>query len=432
MKIYEYPKRNKWRLLVQRPANSAEIAEDRVLQILAAVRNKGDAAVRAFNRKFDGVDLRELLVSEAEIAAAGQNISAELKAAIQLAIDNITKFHAAQLHSEVVIETSPGVRCWRRSVPIERVGLYIPGGTAPLFSTVLMLAIPAKIAGCPEIILCSPPQKNGRLHPLILYVAKITGVDKMFKVGGAQAVAAMAYGTESIPGVDKIFGPGNSWVTMAKQLVNRQGVAIDLPAGPSEVAVIADESAEPEFVALDLLSQAEHGTDSQVMLITSSPAIVKAVESKINELLPFLSRKDIAEQALANSRAILLKDPAEMMEFANAYAPEHLIIMTENAVALSAKVINAGSVFIGAYTPESAGDYASGTNHTLPTYGYARSLSGVSVDSFVKKITFQTISEKGLRSIGSAVECMAAAEGLDAHQTAVSLRLAALEKGSAR
>lgn len=432
MKVYQYPDKKDWPMLLERPPNSAEVAEESVISILEAVRRNGDLALREFGRKFDNVELSELCVSQREIENAWEQVSDDLKSAIQLAIQNITKFHVSQLIREPVVETQPGVKCWRKNVAIEKVGLYIPGGTASLFSTVLMLAIPAKIAGCSEIVLCTPPDKNGTVNPAILYSAGILGIDKIVKIGGAQAVAAMAYGTKSVPKVDKIFGPGNSWVTLAKQLVNRQGVAIDLPAGPSEVAVIADESAEPEFVALDLLSQAEHGTDSQVMLITSSLAIVKAVESKINELLPFLSRKDIAEQALANSRAILLKDPAEMMEFANAYAPEHLIIMTENAVALSAKVINAGSVFIGAYTPESAGDYASGTNHTLPTYGYARSLSGVSVDSFVKKITFQTISEKGLRSIGSAVECMAAAEGLDAHQTAVSLRLAALEKGSAR
>lgn len=430
MQIYEYPKRNKWQMLVQRPANSAEIAEDRVLQILAAVRNKGDAAVRQFSREFDSVELREISVSKPEIDAAAQRVSAELKTAIRLAIDNITKFHAVQLHSEEVIETSPGVRCWRRSVPIERVGLYVPGGTAPLFSTVLMLAIPAKIAGCREIVLCSPPQKDGSLNPLILYTAKVTGVDRIFRVGGAQAIAAMAYGTESVPQVDKIFGPGNSWVTLAKQLVSRTGVAIDMPAGPSEVAVIADASAKPEFVAIDLLSQAEHGADSQVILITNSLTVAQNVESKINELLPSLPRRDIAEQALANSRAIVLGSPAEMIEFANAYAPEHLIIMTENAVALSEKVTNAGSVFIGAFTPEAAGDYASGTNHTLPTYGYARNVSGVSVDSFVKKITFQTLTEKGLRGIGPAIECMAAAEGLDAHGKAVSMRLAALTKGA--
>lgn len=430
MQIYEYPRRNKWRLLVQRPANSAEIAEDRVLQILAAVRSKGDAAVREFSREFDSVELREISVSKPEIDAAEQEVSAELKTAIRLAIDNITKFHAAQLHSEAVIETSLGVRCWRRSVPIERVGLYVPGGTAPLFSTVLMLAIPAKIAGCREIVLCSPPQKDGSLNPLILYAAKVTGVDRIFRVGGAQAIAAMAYGTESVPQVDKIFGPGNSWVTLAKQLVSRTGVAIDMPAGPSEVAVIADASAKPEFVAIDLLSQAEHGADSQVMLIASSLTVAQNVESKINELLPSLPRRDIAEQALANSRVIVLGSPAEMIEFANAYAPEHLIITTENAVALSEKVTNAGSVFIGAFTPEAAGDYASGTNHTLPTYGYARNLSGVSVDSFIKKITFQTLTENGLRGIGPAIECMAAAEGLDAHGKAVSMRLAALTKGA--
>ncbi|MBU0711427.1 histidinol dehydrogenase [bacterium] len=430
MEVYLYPKREDWLELLKRPQNSAEIAEASVIAILEAVRKSGDAALFDFGRKFDDVMLDDLRVSETEFERASEKVTPELRNAIQLAIDNITKFHKSQLIQEPVVETQPGVRCWRKSVPIEKVGLYIPGGTAPLFSTVLMLAIPAKIAGCSEIVLCTPPAKDGSVNPVILYVAKELGVTKMFKIGGAQAVAAMAYGTENVPRVDKIFGPGNSWVTLAKQLVSRDGVAIDMPAGPSELAVVADETANPEFVAVDLLSQAEHGVDSQVILVTDSEPLVKDVQVAVQRQLQELPRREIAEKALENSRIILLQDSDEMKDFANAYAPEHLIIMTKDADKLAEKVINAGSVFIGAYTPESAGDYASGTNHTLPTYGYARNYSGLSVDSFVKKITFQSLSRNGLQAIGNAIECMAAAEGLDAHKNAVSIRLSSLEKES--
>jgi len=430
MKVYQYPDKKDWPILLKRPQNSAEIAETSVQAILDVVREKGDSALRDFNLKFDGAELDDLRVSEKEFNIAAEKVDPELKKAIQLAIDNITVFHRSQLITEPVVETRPGVKCWRKSVPVEKVGLYIPGGTAPLFSTVLMLAIPAKIAGCSEIVLCTPPNVNGTVNPVILYSAKVLGIDKIFKIGGAQAMAAMAYGTESVPKVDKIFGPGNSWVTLAKQLVSRDGVAIDMPAGPSEVLVLADETANPEFVAVDLLSQAEHGVDSQVILLTDSEALVQNVRVAILRQLQMLPRKEIAAKALANSRIIRLTNSFEMMEFSNAYAPEHLIIITKDADKLAEKVINAGSVFIGAFTPESAGDYASGTNHTLPTYGYARNYSGVSVDSFIKKITFQSISDKGLQEIGPAIQQMAAAEGMDAHKNAVSLRLAEIRKES--
>jgi len=430
MKVYQYPDKKDWPMLLKRPQNSAEIAEESVVSILEAVRQNGDVALREFSRKFDNVELSELCVSQREIENAGEQVSDDLKSAIQFAIQNITKFHESQLIREPVIETQAGVRCWRKSVPVEKVGLYIPGGTAPLFSTVLMLVIPAKIAGCSEIVLCTPPNVNGTVNPVILYSAKVLGIDKIYKIGGAQAVAAMAYGTESVPKVDKIFGPGNSWVTLAKQLISRDGVAIDMPAGPSEVLILADETANPEFVAVDLLSQAEHGVDSQVILLTDSEGLVQNVRVAILRQLQILPRKEIAAKALANSRIILLQNPVDMMKFSNAYAPEHLIIMTKDADKLAEKVINAGSVFIGAFTPESAGDYASGTNHTLPTYGYARNYSGVSVDSFMKKITFQTLTKTGLQNIGPAIQQMAAAEGLDAHKNAVSIRLAEIRKES--
>lgn len=430
MQLYKFPARSEWPELIRRPQKSAAIAEEQVRAILDAVRKNGDAALKRFIQKYENVALNDLRVAAEEFDAAADKVAAELKTAIRLAVDNITKFHKSQLTEEPVIETQPGVRCWRKSVPIERVGLYIPGGTAPLFSTVLMLAIPARIAGCTEIVLCTPAAEGGRINPVILYVAKELGVTQIFKIGGAQAVAAMAYGTESVPRVDKIFGPGNSWVTLAKQLVSRDGVAIDMPAGPSEVAVVADKTANPEFVAVDLLSQAEHGVDSQVLLVTNSKSLAAEVQTALRRQLPGLPRREIAEKALANSRIILLPDSAAMMAFVNEYAPEHLIIMTENAAELAEQVVNAGSVFIGAYTPESAGDYASGTNHTLPTYGYARSYSGVSVDSFVKKITFQSLSGSGLRAVGPAIESMAAAEGLDAHKNAVTIRLASLNKES--
>ena len=428
MKIFQYPDKRDWPALIRRPQKAAEIAENSVVSIIETVRRKGDAALREFGRKFDRVKQTDFRVCRKEFDDAEVQINAELKRAIRLAIENIGKFHAAQLAEEEIVETQPGVRCWRKSVAIEKVGLYIPGGTAPLFSTVLMLAVPAKIAGCSEIVLCTPPNEDGGVNPAILYTARELGLEKVFKLGGAQAVAAMAYGTESVPKVDKIFGPGNSWVTLAKQLVSRDGVAIDMPAGPSEVLVLADKNANPEFVAMDLLSQAEHGEDSQVILVTDSETLAEKAGKTVQSQLKKLPRKEIAERSLQNSRVILLKDTSEMMDFANTYAPEHLIIMTENAAELSEKVINAGSVFIGAFTPESAGDYASGTNHTLPTYGYARNYSGVSVDSFIKKITFQTLTKTGLRNIGPAIESMAAAEGLDAHKNAVSIRLKSMER----
>jgi len=428
MKIFQYPDKRDWPALIRRPQKAAEIAENSVVSIIETVRRKGDAALREFGRKFDRVKQTDFRVCRREFDDAEVQINDELKRAIRLAIEDIGKFHAAQLAEEEIVETQPGVRCWRKSVAIEKVGLYIPGGTAPLFSTVLMLAIPAKIAGCSEIVLCTPPNEDGGVNPAILYTARELGLEKVFKLGGAQAVAAMAYGTESVPKVDKIFGPGNSWVTLAKQLVSRDGVAIDMPAGPSEVLVLADKNANPEFVAMDLLSQAEHGEDSQVILVTDSKTLAEKAGKTVQSQLKKLPRKEIAERSLQNSRVILLKDTSEMMDFANTYAPEHLIIMTENAAELSEKVINAGSVFIGAFTPESAGDYASGTNHTLPTYGYARNYSGVSVDSFIKKITFQTLTKTGLRNIGPAIESMAAAEGLDAHKNAVSIRLKSMER----
>lgn len=428
MQVYKYPKKCDWQEILQRPQNPAEADEDKVVSILREVRKNGDEALWEFSRIFDKVDLTELAVGVAEFESAVEKISDNLKNAIRLAIANIKKFHQSQVIQELVVETQPGVRCWRKSVAIEKVGLYIPGGTAPLFSTVLMLAIPAKIAGCSKIVLCTPPVKDGSINPMILYTAKELGLDKVYKIGGAQAIAAMAYGTASVPKVDKIFGPGNSWVTLAKQLVSRDGVAIDMPAGPSEVAVVADASADPDFVAIDLLSQAEHGIDSQVILVTNNLALIEKVQKSIQRQLENLSRKEIAWKALQNSRIILLKSDDEIMDLVNQYAPEHLILMTQNAEVLSGKVVSAGSVFVGPYTPESAGDYASGTNHTLPTYGYARNYSGVSVDSFIKKITFQSITADGIQIIGPAIETMAAAEGLDAHRNAVSIRLKSLGK----
>ncbi len=428
MQVYKYPKKCDWQEILQRPQNPAEADEDKVVSILREVRKNGDEALWEFSRIFDKVDLTELAVGVAEFESAVEKISDNLKNAIRLAIANIKKFHQSQVIQELVVETQPGVRCWRKSVAIEKVGLYIPGGTAPLFSTVLMLAIPAKIAGCSKIVLCTPPVKDGSINPMILYTAKELGLDKVYKIGGAQAIAAMAYGTASVPKVDKIFGPGNSWVTLAKQLVSRDGVAIDMPAGPSEVAVVADASADPDFVAIDLLSQAEHGIDSQVILVTNNLALIEKVQKSIQRQLENLSRKEIAWKALQNSRIILLKSDDEIMDLVNQYAPEHLILMAQNAEELSGKVVSAGSVFVGPYTPESAGDYASGTNHTLPTYGYARNYSGVSVDSFIKKITFQSITADGIQIIGPAIETMAAAEGLDAHRNAVSIRLKSLGK----
>ena len=428
MEIIKNPPREKWPRLLSRPSDSTFRIEARVREILAIVKTSGDAALREYSRRFDGAELEKFAVPDAEFQKAEAAVDAALKAAIQTARQNIEKFHRSQRQEVEQVETQPGVLCWRRSVAIERVGLYIPGGTAPLFSTVLMLAIPALIAGCREIVLCTPPDREGRVHPAILYTAKMLGLRKIYKVGGAQAIAAMAYATESVPRVDKIFGPGNQYVTTAKQIVSTEGVAIDMPAGPSELAVIADESAHPDFVAADLLSQAEHGADSQVILVTDSKDLLEKVQQSVRRQLADLPRREIAEAALANSRLFWLPNLEEALDLVNSYAPEHLILMTANAEEIAQRVSNAGSVFIGSYTPESAGDYASGTNHTLPTNGYARSYSGLSVDSFVKKITFQQIDAAGIRRLGPAIESMARAEELEAHARAVGVRLKMLAK----
>lgn len=426
MKIYRFPTEEQVREIITRPTKDAKDLTATVSAVLARIKSEGDAAVLDYERLFDKVELKALAVTDEEFADAEALVSAELKAALQLAHDNIARFHEAQRYSGIDVETSPGVRCWQKSVPIERVGLYIPGGTAPLFSTVLMLATPARIAGCSEIALCTPPQKDGSVHPAILMAARIAGVSKVFKAGGVQAIGALAYGTESVPKVFRIFGPGNQYVQCAKQLVSLADVAIDMPAGPSEVEVIADETANPAFVAADLLSQAEHGTDSQVLLVTTSESMIAAVEAEVNKQLAALPRKEIAAASLANSRLILVGSSAEALALSNRYAPEHLIIETADAESLAAKVANAGSVFIGHLTPESAGDYASGTNHTLPTNGYATAYSGVNLDAFCRKITYQKITPEGLQSIGRAVELMAAAEQLDAHKNAMTLRLQSL------
>ena len=423
IKVIQHPDSKEWQELIKRPAFENASLERVVKKILDNVKDKGDKAVRKYTKEFDGVKLKKLTVSEKEIKAAENSLTQELKNAIQQSKSNIEKFHCSQIEGTKVIETMPGINCWRRSVGIEKVGIYIPGGTAPLFSTVLMLAIPAAIAGCKEIILCTPPSKDGSINPAILYAANLCGVKKIFKAGGVQAIAAMAYGTETIPKVFKIFGPGNQYVTAAKQLIQKEGVAIDMPAGPSEVLVIADETAVPEFVAADLLSQAEHGADSQVILLTTSEKVAEKVQVCIKEQLKELPRKEIAEKALANSKIVLLNSTDEAIELSNLYAPEHLIISCRNAEELTGKIISAGSVFIGDYSPESVGDYASGTNHTLPTNGYAVMYSGVSVDSFVKKVTFQQLTKEGLTNIGNAVMQMAEAEGLDAHKNAVAIRL---------
>ncbi len=430
MKIIKYPPRESWPELIRRPAIDSKMLQSAVREILDAVKADGDTALRQFSRKYDGVRLVEIEVQKNEFNTILTDVDDDLRLAIETARENITRFHKSQVEKIRKIETSPGVICWRKNVPIGRVGLYIPGGTAPLFSTVLMLGIPALIAGCPEVILCTPPNKEGRIHPVILYTAQILGIERIFKIGGAQAIAAMAYGTPSVPRVAKIFGPGNQYVTLAKQIVSTQGVAIDMPAGPSEVAVITDRFANPDFVAADLLSQAEHGADSQVICLTDDAEFVTKIMQAVEEQLALLPRRAIAEKSLVSSRLILLKDLDEAMEFANEYAPEHLILQTENPEQLAEKVVNAGSVFIGAYSPESAGDYASGTNHTLPTNGYARNYSGVSVDSFVKKITFQALSASGLENIGPAVERMAAEEKLQAHRNAVRVRLNAIAEGA--
>lgn len=424
MNIITYPERSAWNELLKRPVMNTDTLRDTVLKILNRVRTEGDRAVMEYEEKFDKVTLQSLAVSEQEFADAEKAVSIELKAAIMLAFNNIRTFHAAQKFEGKRVTTLPGVTCWQKAVAIEKVGLYVPGGTAPLFSTVLMLATPAQIAGCKEIILCTPPDRSGKIHPAILYAAKVAGVSRVFKAGGVQAIGAMAYGTSSIPKVYKIFGPGNQYVTAAKQQVSLRDVAIDMPAGPSEVAVLADEMAQPAFVAADLLSQAEHGTDSQAILITTSEALLREVTGEVQRQLEQLPRKGIAEKSLANSKLILVRTMDEAVDMVNEYAPEHLIIETKDYQQTAERIVNAGSVFLGPYSPESAGDYASGTNHTLPTNGYAKAYSGVSLDSFIRKITFQEVTQEGIRMIGPAIEVLAANEYLDAHKNAVSVRLA--------
>lgn len=423
MKIIKYPARETWAELLKRPSIDNETLEEFVSSVLLDVKENGDAAVKKYTLQFDQAVIENLLVSEEEFDLAEKNIPQELKKAIQSAKSNIEKFHTAQKEEVEIIETAPGVKCWRRSIGIEKVGLYIPGGSAPLFSTILMLGIPAKIAGCKEIVLCTPPDKNGKINDAILYTAKLVGIRKVFKIGGVQAIAAMAYGTKSVPKVYKIFGPGNQYVTCAKQLVSKGGTAIDMPAGPSEVAVLADKTCIPEFVAADLLSQAEHGEDSQVILVSENESVIEKVQTEILKQVELLPRKNTALRALENSKAFLVKDKTEGMELLNEYAPEHLIIACEDDEELAEKVVNAGSVFLGNYSCESAGDYASGTNHTLPTNGYAKAYSGVSLDSFLKKITFQKLSKKGIDNIGKTIELMAEAEGLEGHKNAVTVRL---------
>lgn len=428
MNVIKYPTTEELPSLLKRPVRDAADLNQIVAAVLANVKAHGDHAVFDYEEQFDHVKLDNLVVSEAEIEEAWENLQPDLKASLELAHHNIEKFHRAQQFDGVCVEVTQGVKCWQKAVAIERVGLYIPGGTAPLFSTVLMLATPAKIAGCKEIILCTPPQRDGKVHPAVLAAAHIAGVSKIFKAGGVQAIAAMAYGTESIPRVYKIFGPGNQFVTCAKQQVSLSGVAIDMPAGPSEVEVLADAESRPDFVAADLLSQAEHGVDSQVLLVTTSPELIPRVEQEVERQLSQLPRREIAEQSLQHSKIILVRDDEEMMYITNLYAPEHLIIETQNYMDLSAQVVNAGSVFLGPLTPESAGDYASGTNHTLPTNGYAVAYSGVNMDSYIRKITFQHITAEGIRQIGPAVQEMAANESLEAHRNAMSLRVKDVEK----
>ena len=423
MNIVTYPDRADWNALLKRPELNTESLRETVREILGRVRTEGDKAVMEYEKKFDKVELHSLAVTEEEFKEAEKAVSIELKAAIMLAHKNIHTFHAAQKFEGKKVATLPGVTCWQKAVAIEKVGLYVPGGTAPLFSTVLMLATPARIAGCKEIVLCSPPGRDGKIHPAILYAAQVAGVSKVFKAGGVQAIGAMAYGTTSVPKVYKIFGPGNQYVTAAKQQVSLRDVAIDMPAGPSEVAVLADETANPAFVASDLLSQAEHGVDSQVILVTTSSELLQRVQQEVARQLEQLPRKQIASKSLESSRLVLVKDMEEAVAMVNEYAPEHLIVETKDYMQIADRVVNAGSVFLGPYSPESAGDYASGTNHTLPTNGYAKAYSGVSLDSFIRKITFQEITSEGIATIGPAIEVLAANEYLDAHKNAVSLRL---------
>ena len=430
MILISNPDKFQWQEILKRPVMNTENLFDTVRSVIDRVKEEGDRAVLDYEEKFDKVVLASLAVSEEEQQEAENLVSEDLKAAIRLAKQNIETFHAAQRFEGKKVQTQPGVTCWQKAVAIEKVGLYIPGGTAPLFSTVLMLAVPAKIAGCKEIVLCTPPGRDGKVHPAVLFAAKVAGVNRIFKAGGIQAIAAMAHGTESVPKVYKIFGPGNQYVTAAKQLVSLRDVAIDMPAGPSEVEVLADETANPIFVAADLLSQAEHGVDSQAILITTSVELQQAVKVEVERQLALLPRKEIAEKSLANSKLIVVDSMTEAIELTNAYAPEHLIIETEDYLSVAERIVNAGSVFLGSLTPESAGDYASGTNHTLPTNGYAKAYSGVSLDSFIRKITFQEIKPEGLNIIGPAIELMAANEQLDAHKNAVSVRLGQLENGN--
>ncbi len=422
MQTIKYPQKTSWTQFLTRPTFDNSTLFETVQTVLSNIKTRGDEAVKEYELKFDKVELQSLQISEEEIIEAGKMVSEELKSAILLAKSNIEKFHAAQKHELSKVETMPGVICWQKAVAIDKVGLYIPGGTAPLFSTVLMLAIPAQIAGCKEIVLCSPPNREGKIHPAVLYAAQVSGVTKIYKIGGIQAIGAMAYGTESIPKVYKIFGPGNQYVTAAKQLVSLRDVAIDMPAGPSEVEVLADETATPTFVAADLLSQAEHGIDSQAVLITLNEELAQKVIEQVAIQVEQLPRADLAKKALEHSKIIIVKNMDEAVEMTNEYAPEHLIISTKNYRDIAEKITNAGSIFLGHLTPESAGDYASGTNHTLPTNGYAKAYSGVNLDSFMKKITFQELTKEGLENIGDAIEIMAENELLTAHKNAVRLR----------
>ncbi|MES2431519.1 MAG: histidinol dehydrogenase [Bacteroidota bacterium] len=426
--IFIEPKRSEWNKILQRPAFDSSSLESTVSNILRDVKQNGDTAVKQYAAQFDGVELNDLKVTEAEISEAIELVDEKLKQAIQQAKNNITVFHTIQKEAVQKVETTPGVVCWRKSIAIQKVGLYIPGGSAPLFSTLLMLGIPAVLAGAKEIVICTPSGKDGKINPVILYTAQLIGLENIYKIGGVQAVGAMAYGTESVPQVYKIFGPGNQYVTCAKQLINKAGVAIDMPAGPSEVAVYADETSSALFIAADLLSQAEHGADSQVVLVASSKAIVDKVKNEVDKQVAVLPRMTIAIKALEHSRYIVIQNVDDAFELLNEYAAEHLIIASDNALILSEKVTNAGSVFIGHYSPESVGDYASGTNHTLPTNGYAKAYSGVSLDSFFKKVTFQQLTKEGINNIGNTVETMAAAEGLDAHKNAVTVRLNEINK----
>ncbi|WP_447640144.1 MULTISPECIES: histidinol dehydrogenase [Chitinophagaceae] len=423
MTIYENPAKESWNDIIKRPELDNRSLMETVSGVLKDIKTNGDKAVKAYTEKFDGVSLESITVSKEEADEAEATLTPALKTAIRQAATNIQTFHSKQIQQPEVIQTMSGIECWRQSVGIEKVGLYIPGGSAPLFSTILMLGIPAKIAGCKEVILCSPPNKEGKLHPAILYSARLVGIDKIFKIGGVQAIGAMAYGTETIPQIYKIFGPGNQYVMCAKQLIQLDGISIDMPAGPSEVAVLADETANADFVAADLLSQAEHGPDSQVLLIATSKTLLDDVQNAVEQQLDLLPRKELAAKSLGNSKLIYLPTMEEAIELSNSYAPEHLIISCRNAENIGQRITNAGSVFLGNYSPESVGDYASGTNHTLPTNGFAQAYSGVSVDSFVKKITFQKLTESGLRNIANTVIEMAEAEGLKAHANAVRVRL---------